>query len=1109
MEANTKLLKKKRISRMGGKLSKSNVDEPRLPPDDIVSNIMKDMDSNHVVSYKQSQEVVSKKRRKNEGERTSTTQDCNNKCARKNLLNKSFPLMKKCKTSIKHLEKNRCVPKPRAHVGTVAKPQVKPVPYAAQNLPKSKVSKPKIELSQAYAKVLKATNLKAKVSESKNYKKSASCTGKNTDSHLSSTDDDEEESKSYKKSESIAEQNTVGSHLSDTDNDDGPYENFMIIHGKKSISILDLPISQNSKDDDSTDSDAPLIIHRKKRRTKLKQKKKPRQSFSDENSSPVTKITSIPLCDSPESQSEDTCEVKKQVFKKASESYNRQTSSDPPSDLDTYNNSSSDEDLSVPSATLNNKIEVGSTGIKNVSVVSPGFNLKLLNNETDTDHRLHHDMSSIPACLNSIESETMNDTVLSEANSLPSCYSKLTKIAPKSKPCCVRLQRDLILDKKALTLSSIANSSEDDCVITIEDTDIDAMCAISSPTIGKTREVQNKSENFHNSSSVNEPCEDSETDDCLILCMVKSLNSETISCTDKFSSTKSNTLQENTNKNDCENTKPKTVGQISKVKEDQLLNSDISVPAALCHGDGSLNDNGLNIQIVAVSSVTEPSLNSLETNATKLTEVIDLSDDDAMETENSEVEKELGTTEINSFVHNTKSCSDSSFIGSHQNSSVNEPNVSDPEMQEIINSIDFNLLREVVNSLSKPSESETSDCVFPICPGPTVISENNDENSISTNFKESRSNTNRRIVDKRRIENVNPLDSPCKFLKRDDLVNLPDSMIKSCTSSSKKPMESASKIINQTIHRSLNENETTLMTDTNIISTSNYSNIKENISSQASFKSKTLKKTVPENRTLEKKAALSLKPISEKALHDYAKTNAVYSNTEICNGLETNEVLKSYVANNKIQPDSQTEIETLPWQTNVNKQICAIVPDTVNALKFEANSTIKYEKVKYEKFKYEIPETPSDELDILALQSIDSLNISNKKTMLSLINLYNTEYKKYVEAKNTYDNVSKNTYGNNLEGLKSYLEDTEWKLFHLRIAIKNILKHDPCFSKVVEEYRKSKVKRNPRHAASPNAECTISSEMVTKPPQVDSATSRAKACYHFSFFKSGNNFYIL
>lgn len=114
MEAKAKLLKKKRVAHMGGKMSKSSFDEPKLPPDDYVYNIMKDMDSNNVVSYRQSQEIVSRKRQ-DEGERqiNSFTRDSSyNKQAKKVLPQKSFPLMKKCQTSLKYLKKNRCIPKP-------------------------------------------------------------------------------------------------------------------------------------------------------------------------------------------------------------------------------------------------------------------------------------------------------------------------------------------------------------------------------------------------------------------------------------------------------------------------------------------------------------------------------------------------------------------------------------------------------------------------------------------------------------------------------------------------------------------------------------------------------------------------------------------------------------------------------------------------------------------------------------------------------------------------------------------------------------------------------------------------------------------------------------
>ncbi|GFY59136.1 MYND-type domain-containing protein [Trichonephila inaurata madagascariensis] len=81
-----------------------------------------------------------------------------------------------------------------------------------------------------------------------------------------------------------------------------------------------------------------------------------------------------------------------------------------------------------------------------------------------------------------------------------------------------------------------------------------------------------------------------------------------------------------------------------------------------------------------------------------------------------------------------------------------------------------------------------------------------------------------------------------------------------------------------------------------------------------------------------------------------------------------------------------------------------------------------------------------DELDLIATKSIFNIDENKRPTIMPLLNLYKSEYKKYKAIKCTEKNVS--------AGLKLLEENQAKKLKHISSSIKNLVKHDSCFEKV-------------------------------------------------------------
>ncbi|GFR18829.1 MYND-type domain-containing protein [Trichonephila clavata] len=81
-----------------------------------------------------------------------------------------------------------------------------------------------------------------------------------------------------------------------------------------------------------------------------------------------------------------------------------------------------------------------------------------------------------------------------------------------------------------------------------------------------------------------------------------------------------------------------------------------------------------------------------------------------------------------------------------------------------------------------------------------------------------------------------------------------------------------------------------------------------------------------------------------------------------------------------------------------------------------------------------------DELDLIATKSIFNIDEHKRPTIMPLLNLYKSEYKRYKEIKCTEKNVS--------AGLRLLEENQAKKLMHISSSIKNLVKHDSCFEKV-------------------------------------------------------------
>ncbi|KAG8184900.1 hypothetical protein JTE90_017755 [Oedothorax gibbosus] len=657
MEANSKLQRKKRIAH--SHMSKSNLDGPKLALDDIVYKIMNDMDSNNIMSYELSQDSKSRRRQ----ETSKINGKCKNsnpdsyckKLERKFLPKRSFPLMQKCQTSLKYLNKNRCMPKPRAHVGLIPKPPKQPAAFPGPSISNSmtknitnSVKRTKVQ-SRAYSKVIES-NI-------------------NRDSNISQGPYIQQNETTEKE-----EMKTQNNDSSNSDDNDAAYENF---------------VKKNKEDKISSDIDSESHLTILRRKSKSTQKRQ----FKRQSTKCISKVTSIPLSYSSDSQSEEALEanervkhrkvstkIRKQVPAKTVESLQSDSSLDELPDLNT-NYSSSEEDTCVGSAaTENTEPTVDFIDKFMPAIENSTDKVSTLKSSSKAAHQQgDQNLASIPI-------DSMNQV-----------------------PCCVRLKRDPIIEQKAETYISSLNYSAVDCININDESDTESSTLLSndSPSFSSNSQHRGTSVQSFNSSNFEE------MDDCIIMCELPKVGA-------------SASHEQPPSRRGVTSTSP-------EINCERSSNSNEPVNVTPVSGEStSRTTEEFKVQIVAVQSVIEQRENSLMVKAEEENdiEIIDLSDDEVISQQNDGASKECEVVrQLDAETNTTESLQhdidDIPFIPDYQNrgsqmllsnpinqgrcqeSPVQVQKFSNSKILDMLNKIDFNSIKEIL-SKTNSNKSEAS-----------------------------------------------------------------------------------------------------------------------------------------------------------------------------------------------------------------------------------------------------------------------------------------------------------------------------------------------------------------------------------------------------------------
>ncbi|CAL1290432.1 unnamed protein product [Larinioides sclopetarius] len=1005
--------KKRRIARIGtisgDKETTKLHSEDGLMQDDcnLVYNIMQSMNNSHVMSYQQLQEFRSKEkstRSKNSDQNSSNKQSSkvfNSKQMKKYVPEKSFPLMQKCQKSMKYLKKNRCIPKPRAHVGSIPRPN----PISSLQ-PNNICNNPTITDNAVNLKDSSMKNKQSSCPSEKNNKLKKTKASHSVDNPY----DINVLQKSFDKKPNL----TSDVDISDSDNE---FERFLQKHN------------------------SGKSIRRKSNKSKRKKNKKLISAKK------LVKVTSKTL---PASESEVECNT---LTENKSINVDEFSSKRFQRIIEYENNDDSATDTHVnDTGTLNYD---SSSSSEDENMIN-----KSLNKENSVDFNESIRLETIPAEQSSILSSTFS------SEHKDSCCDAL-KLKCKI-PCYVVIIRDPLLDKKAALLragnsvmfstlpASNPYDEDDDCIIIEASTNNFA----NKKTENSALSVESRNSNRGELSIISNSPRVSEASN-----MNNVLNQELISSSNRLK------LHTETNEKFGEILfSDKNMPLEVHIDEKEFTRSVAPPRKSLRDKEGdeyftlnkAASDSYKNVNSVRCEDESTSVVDPLPQHASDISnETVSLSCDSA-------TEKEMFKVQILSV------------------ESLNDIVLSDDNEEKDTDSV------PAINK-SKESADEDSDveiiCLDSCVNKQKCVNENvlNSEtrNEVKVSMKEDSSSPSALtsvsieddcvILDDLGIPNKNTC--PSKNVGKEQQSFQADDAVNNEITNSKKDGKTANNELESVKEEVLKTLETidfnlinklkTVPIDTREedipakVENSSHDNIETSDRTLCSYPEK-LEQTQNDACLSQKQTSIntSITPVGpfevnikisslnatpveirEKRLNLVQNSNTLH--TKSCS-----ENVSNLIRQNSISSTSENHKS---FTINVNS--CAAKSfvsekEVTSSCKTESNALIHSRKNKQLLpvcTKVECHESPSDELDIIAAKSIQSLDEKEKESIVPLLELYRAEYKRFMEIKCTEQNVT--------AGLKLLEEKQAKKLLAISSSIKNIVKNDECFHKINNEFK--------------------------------------------------------
>ncbi|XP_055931323.1 uncharacterized protein LOC129961782 [Argiope bruennichi] len=1056
--------KKKRIAHIGNManaLVTTNLhcdDELAQADCDLVYNIMQSMEkSQNAVSYQQLQENRSKDKeisRTNDSKMKSRKR--NNKSPRsskqlkKNIPEKSFPLMAKCQKSMKYLKKNRCIPKPRAHVGSLQGLLPIPTSNFKSNYNNNSISNNTVNFKDRTMNI-KQCSKKSGCSSDLNAKQKK----KIPHSPDKSCGEDTFQTESFEKE-------TKG--IGDTDSDN-EFEKFLQKHHPEKYSA-------------SYNNSGTRIARRNIKNTNKTKKKRNKRLKCDTK---ISKVTSKKLSDFEESaESERECIENNH---KAENSCSRQFLPKKFRRIIEHTNS----DDSASDTYLND------SGILNYDSSSSARDENLLNKSTDKEtvrDAINLDNSGRLSVLPSVP----NSNALFELKNALSC----NELKFKLKPCSVLLKRDPALDKKAASLqngnSSLTNMvpfcnlyDDDDCCI-ISETSTNDFISQESQNIRQSVEQRNPSQRKSavlSESSISEAfpeldgtqdksmctgklkdsssCElRTQTDTSSLISNSKSAKnlfefksiekqgnekvSRSVDTTKKsaLDTTKDESSivnkvttysNENINSIECEEKGATSIKSLTRHTSD--LSKDETRVSLNSNRPTSTEKEIFNVQILSVKSLNE-------------SDVVILSDDDE--------EKDSKTIpSINVTNENVAEDSDIEIICLDsvidKKKSVNE-NAKEVLKNEIHNKVDTSLKENSSCSSVQPMVLDEEDCIIldvvdlPIekhaVKNADKMQQSSQMNVISDHIikiEKENSNKGEETISDKKVDTGNTI---LKILDTIDF-NCIKKVLNETTITDTQKVENSESISAIAEDTLCDVNQTSKEDGT----VDSFPKKRKQSQNDTSFPSKPT--LIDVNVTPVGNSEVNIRSVETSPVntqeHNFVKNSNVPHKIIKNDSENMQDSPKSNISSSRDCDKSSTFLNSstdlvVPKLSICEKEIIASDYKTKQDVTFHAGKNQQMLPV-YPKM--ESYESPFDELDIIAAKSIQNLGEHETKTVLPLLDLYRAEYKKFMEIKCTEQNVS--------AGLKLLEEQQAKKLMVISSSIKNLVKNDGCFHKVNNEFR--------------------------------------------------------
>ncbi|GFV77231.1 MYND-type domain-containing protein [Trichonephila clavipes] len=1112
---NANLNKRVRIAHIGNLSEVPG--ETKEQHDEVYDVIRKTVDNvnkteKKILSYQQLQEFKSKE--KSISQHNRKTNNCSSilinrkkqhtsKQPKPFLPEKIFPLMKECQKSWKFLKKNRCIPKPRAHVNVTSTPLQKP----RDNVISGPSPKPRSHVGATPSPSLKpAQNVKAFTSEPNSNKYCNNRQLPNLKVTEQSFKENNIEEFEHSKEQIEFEEQT----LSNSDHDyDSEYEKFVQKHK---------PVKRKAKFSSKSNKSSRI------QKVKSKQRKNCKSNVDEK----ISKITSRPLSDT------DDCSETEMKISNENNLRNKHTKSTKP-----------EQDFTKKSK-------------KNIVQNNESYyELKHTFNAS-----AHCDTSDFSEYEDMIADSSSDENLNDSRNNTK--HSETENLILKCKiPCYVLMKRDPILDLKAIFLHNDSHSvmnqlipntcmtDEDDCIIIEEGVKsvLQNSEALEFPSTSRCNASEKLSSaklesmlpnassceqnqyastgelNFNQDTQIQQASKISFSSKTTASSYSCSLPNDTDNSFPKILSKDLNGMQYSVDKNVnssetedciiiCENTDYNS-GQ----KEPSRTNdSENSLGTSVQHLNVpnrkmiSIASNPRTHQMILDKNIEESTLSlkilSVETlDKTKASEIIDLSD------ENEEIKFESVCTNINAEVDNIKKDKVISQCITHSEDSdieiicldspLSAQNVSE-KVQVTENKYNLHM-NEIVKEFGSETPDKTDSHVKTniYCSDELPKSGGKDNELLETNRnKKEISKASDKVSDVKSnntkiFELLSSIDFDCikkvlnstPTIDMNKMENVTDSSIeisKPCESHVKSnksidsySMRSPKKVLinSNFIKDQLTTNENVSANCVKIDSLSEYpeqslkkdftlpkeNQIKCSIRNESNKESSS---SVPEiSKNIEKegsnlKDAINLQSnlysddecqiILHKSSTGTSRENSFNKHIQLKEDNVTCLINKSRKIPVDCKSSEATIISTQNASVNVSQasSFNKVVEQKISSYEVSKKHS-EIPKLKHESFL--LPENTKlqnkiekdnvlDELDLIATKSIFNIDENKRPTIMPLLNLYKSEYKKYKVIKCTEKNVS--------AGLKLLEENQAKKLKHISSSIKNLVKHDSCFEKV-------------------------------------------------------------